>query len=184
MGITDELREWAEDNTLRDRVLTTYPPQHAVYGVLETLLRIADHIDAEHERAMADAELAAAPTEAQMEEWGYVKLPVDAEGKVIHIGDRVENNERVVRIVLTDGSWEPSVYVEKLPNVLHEYFCNEISHYHEPTVEDVLREFAQEMSENMGMYTGEAIDADEWRDADAKTVEKFAAKLRLAGDGE
>ena len=114
----------------------------------------------------------------------YQLLPVDADGEVIHIGDRVENNERVVRIVLTDGSWEPSVYVEKLPNVLHEYFCNEISHYHEPTVEDVLRDFAQAMNENLGMYTGEAIDADEWRDADTRTIAEYAAKLRLAGDAE
>lgn len=51
-----------------------------------------------------------------------------------------------------------------------------------PTVEDVLREFAQEMNENLGMYTGEAIDADEWRKADERTIAEFAAKLRLAGD--
>lgn len=107
-----------------------------------------------------------------------IELPKDADDKYINIGDRVENNERVVRIVLTDGSWEPSVYTEKSPNVLQEYFCNEVSHYHKPTVEDVLRDFAQAMSENMGLYTGEAIDANEWRDADAKTVEKYAAKVR------
>ena len=46
----------------------------------------------------------------------------------------------------------------------------------------VVREFAQAMNENMGMYTGEAIDADEWRDADNKTIAEYAAKLRLAGD--
>lgn len=53
-----------------------------------------------------------------------------------------------------------------------------------PTVEDVLREFADKMNENMGMYTGEAIDADEWRDADRQTIAEYAAKLRLAGDAE
>ena len=67
--------------------------------------------------------------------------------------------------------------------VFHVHKSN-IRHHHEPTVVDVLREFADEMNQNLGMYTGEAIDADDWRDADAKTVEKFAAKLRLAGDGE
>ena len=172
MSITDELREWAEDNTLKDIVLTTYPPQHAVHGVLETLLRIADRIDAKHgqmadfcerlERAVTDRE--------DVTLWGvdYTALPIDADGVPIHIGDRVENNERVARIVLTDGSWEPSVYIEKLPNVLHEHFCNEISHYHEPTVEDVLREFAFQIGQS-------ATDDD--------IVAEYAAKLRLA-EGE
>ena len=48
-----------------------------------------------------------------------------------------------------------------------------------PTIEDVLREFAQEMNENLGMYTGEAIDADEWRKADEDTIAEYAAKLML-----
>lgn len=69
---------------------------------------------------------------------GYAELPKDADGEYIHIGDRVEDNERVMRIVLTNGSWEPSVYVEKAPCLLEEYFCNEVSHYKPPTVEDVL----------------------------------------------
>jgi hypothetical protein len=53
----------------------------------------------------------------------------------------VEDNEKVARIVLTDSSWEHSVYVYKLPNVLHEYFCNEIAHYKEPdTAESIVRD--------------------------------------------
>ena len=55
-------------------------------------------------------------------------------------------------------------------------------HHHKPTVEDVLREFAEKMNENMGLYTGEVIDADEWRSADSATIAEYAAKLRLAGD--
>ena len=51
-----------------------------------------------------------------------------------------------------------------------------------PTVDDVLREFAQEMNENLGMHTGEAIDADEWHEADERTIAATAARLRLAGD--
>ena len=105
-------------------------------------------------------------TDTELAERGLVRLPVDADGEVIHIGDRVENNERVVRIVLTDGSWEPSVYVEKRPNVLCEYFCNEISHHHEPTVEDVLREFAY----GLGVSVADSY------------VAAAATKLRLAGE--
>ena len=102
-----------------------------------------------------------------------IELPKDADGEYIHIGDRVENNERVVRIVLTDGSWEPSVYIEKLPNVLHEHFCNEISHYHEPTVEDVLREM---------LYKAHIYDEREM-ELLPDLIEEYTAKLRLA-DGK
>jgi hypothetical protein len=64
------------------------------------------------------------------------------------------------------------------------HYPNDCHHYHEPTVEDVLREFAEKMSENISMYTSEAIDADEWRDADNKTIAKYAAKFRLTDDGK
>jgi chromosome segregation ATPase len=70
----------------------------------------------------------------------HAELPKDANGEYIHIGDRVEDNERVVRIVLTNGSWEPSVYIEKAPCLLEEHFCCEVSHCHEPTVEQVIRD--------------------------------------------
>jgi hypothetical protein len=165
MRIPDELRKWAGDNTLQDMVLTTYPPQHAVHGVLETLLRIADRIDIAHKHAIGYVDDRDPET---MAENGWVRLPKDADGEYIHIGDRVENNERVARIVLTDGSWEPSVYIEKLPNVWHEYFCNEISHYHAPTVEDLLREFAY----GLGVPVADSY------------IAASAAKLRLAGDAE
>lgn len=102
----------------------------------------------------------------------YAPLPVDADGVPIHIGDRVENNERVMRIVLTDGSWEPSVYIEKLPNVLHEHFCFEISHYHALTVEDVLDELFGKANLPDGTQTR------------AEIIAEYAAKLRLAGEGE
>lgn len=167
MSITDELRKWAEDNTLQDRVLTTCPPQHAVHGVLETLLRIADRIDIAHKHAIGYVDDRDPET---MAENGWVRLPKDADGEYIHIGDRVEDNERVVRIVLTDGSWEPSVYIETLPNVLHEYFCHEISHYHEPTVEDVLREFY--------VYAERGKERHR-EDVDDAVLAEYAAKLKL-----
>ena len=111
----------------------------------------------------------------------YVELPKDADGETIHIGDRVEDNERVARIVLTDGSWEPSVYIEKLPNVLHEYFCNEISHYHKPTVEDVLRDVVtlchNTWKEESAFYFYDVDDVME-----SGNIAEYAAKLRLAGE--
>ena len=115
MAITDELRSFIKDPLLG----YASQEQH-----VEQLTAITDRID----EALAER---------------YIELPKDADGEYIHIGDRMENNERVARIVLTDDDWEPSVYLEKLPNVLQEHFCHEISHYHAPTVEDVLDEFVE-----------------------------------------
>lgn len=98
---------------------------------------LCDNIDAIHRSLEAENERLRDASERD-DDW--IKLPVDADGVPIHIGDRMENNERVARIVLTDDSWEPSVYLEKLPNVLHEYFCHEISHYHPDTWESIIED--------------------------------------------
>jgi hypothetical protein len=165
MSITDELREYA---------CIHQPYKSELYNAqcADEITAIADRIDAEHEKAVASAvnDVLYYANDKDMAELGWIRLPVDANGEYLHIGDRVENNERVARIVLTDGSWEPSVYIEKLPNVLHEYFCNEISHYHAPAVEDVLREFVTE------------FNRDDSELCDEEIIERFAAKLRLKGD--
>lgn len=111
-----------------------------------------------------------------------VELPKDAYGEYIHIGDVMEwcNSGETLTV---EGIGSDVLFYIDGENAEWTAARNK-RHHHAPTVEDVLREFADEMNQNLGMYTGEAIDADEWRDADAKTVEKFAAKLRLAGDGE
>ena len=60
MSITDELREYALGWDERNRVR-------------RDLHDIADRIDAEHERAMADAYLSGTPTDEQMAEHGWVR---------------------------------------------------------------------------------------------------------------
>ena len=90
----------------------------------------------------------------------YQLLPVDADGEYIHMGDRMENGELVARIVLTDGSWEPTIYTAATPNQLHEYYCHDIRHYHAPTVEDVLREMLDAWGELPSNATNEAIVAE------------------------
>lgn len=153
MSITDELRDCIRTaNRSYEDVRNPYNDREILYIPEEELTAIADRIDERIERE-------------------YVKLPVDADGVPIHVGDRVENNERVVRIVLTDGSWEPSVYVEKLPNILHEHFCHEISHYHEPTVDDVLREFAEKVTDSQIPSVHPTYE---------EAIAEYAAKLRLA----
>ena len=118
MSITTELREYASSLAMKAGASTT-----EVKGALE---EIADHIDQEH-----DGEVFGLLREH--DEWvhdrdaNYIQLPKDADGETIHLGDELEEG-KVARIVLTDSDWEPSVYVYKLPNVMHEYFCSDVGH--------------------------------------------------------
>jgi len=176
MNITDELRKWM------DRTTTRFDGRRYLLGTDEELTAIADRIDAEHQKAIRELNNLA---EASM------LLPVDADGEVIHVGDAMERGNahgRVIALMLSNYPkkwggglhWSIQLEGEQAPTALDLTF----HHHHTPTVEDVLREFAEKMNENMGMYVGEAIDADEWRNADSATVAEYAAKLRLAGDAE
>lgn len=181
MSITDELRAWAHGPDEGD-------------DWLDRIDEFCDRIDAAHERqtrekyqrgysngydlGYASADDWLVEHEDAMEEHGWVRGPLDADGVPIRVGDRLTDGEHAFTvdemIVYGDGSW--SIRNEDG----NAWDACDVTHYHAPTVEDVLREFAEKMNENLGMYTGEAIDADEWRDADAKTVAEYAAKLRLA----
>jgi hypothetical protein len=170
MGITDELREWANDNTEQTMCMLSMPPKHYVHGVLEQLLAIADRIDAEYKKALSGAYA------DKMDANGWVRLPVDADGEPWHIGDVTESGNTIKAMEIKKHGWCFIGIQNEIDPSLHR-------HYHAPTIEDVLREFADEMNQNLGMYTGEAIDADEWRDADNKTIAKYAKRLTLA-EGE
>lgn len=80
MSITDELRAW---NTGRLR------PDHA--GALDA---IADRIDAKH-KAKADEAYENGKRDERADwldetDGGYIKLPVDADGVLIHVGDELD----------------------------------------------------------------------------------------------
>lgn len=167
MSITDELRTSGIYRFLANmRVFTE-----------EELTAIADRIDKRHESEVGAAERNGYVEAMDKVDSEYIKLPKDADGVLWRIGDVTENGQTIKAMGLNKYGWYFLGTVNEIDPSIHR-------HYHEPTVEDVLREFAQAMNENMGMYTGEAIDADEWRDADNKTIAEFAAKLRLAGDAE
>lgn len=175
MSITDELREYTEKQIKwLDMTKVHY----------RKLFAIADRIDAEHERVVRERRRSCVYYDPErhycschdFDVSGYVELPKDADGEPIRVGDVMDKGE-VTCIRDCGKGWEVVL------NNLYTYDTPSL-HHHKPTVEDVLREFADEMNQNLGMYTGEVIDADEWRDADAKTVEKFAAKLRLAEEVE
>ena len=174
MGITDELWEWA--NTFSD-MCQDY----------EKALAIADHIDAEHQKACDDAwnngyeadylgiEKWLTEHPQVMEHHGWVHLPKDADGEYIRIGDvltddaEFKSEGKVMRLMLEDDGWmvglgcggwtEPSIH--------------ELHHHRNQTVEDVLREFAAQVT-NGGRVHG-ALDID-------SAIAECAPLLRLAGE--
>ena len=132
---------------------------------------LEDYIDAEHERAMADAELAAAPTEAQLEEWGYVKLPVDAEGKTIHVGDVMEWCDSGETLTVEGIGRDVLFYIDG-ENAEWTAARNK-RHRHAPTVEDGLREFAEKITDSQIPGVHPTYE---------EAIAECAAKLRLAGE--
>lgn len=168
MSITDELREWAEGDTLRAGM--------SLRRAHDQALAIADRIDAEaddNERFRRDVEpfcdrlREAAAERADVTMYGvdYVALPVDADAEPIRVGDVMDKGE-VTCIRDCGKGWEVVL------NNLYTYDTPSL-HHHKPTVEDVLREFSCVL---MGKreFDGDVTEA----------VAEFATKLRLADDVE
>ena len=126
-SVTGELREWAKklthwwyDPVKNECVYTTntMPPSIDTIRLDERLVAIADRIDTEHERLMAerrrscvfyDAErnYCSVHDEGDMVGLGYARLPVDADGKYWHIGDKAKSvrfPEHVARTVCGFGT--------------------------------------------------------------------------------
>lgn len=178
MSITDELRKWAK----------RYKNSHDAWsGIGDDLDQIADFIDAEHEAKVSywqdasykdgyDEGFASADDwlgqhEDAMAEHGWVRGPLDADGKMWRSGDMSDSNWGVIEgIAYEDGRWLVSGHDTSAPWVP----ADSIRHYHAPTVEDVLREFADIVrKERVELAT-----------ISESTIAEFAAKLRLAeGEG-
>ena len=160
-SITKELREW-----FKDRIFMANGWQE--------IRDIADRIDAEHEKAVAAAHSNGITEYGSMVAREYVKLPVDADGEVWHVGDfavgevNPKNPKAIERMIWygPDSGWqlETNTIIYPCPD--------RPRHHHAPTVEDVLREFVTEFNRNDSELCDEEI------------IERFATKLRLAGDGE
>lgn len=166
MSITDELRKWVTDH------YSGWPSKQSEGYA------IADRIDAEHEKATSEfwARINAVPaTDENMAEHGWVRLPVDANGEYIHIGDVMEGEKigggygepfEVVGYVMSNGELEP---MDEHRNPRKRKY---LRHHHVPTVEGVLREMLCAWEDTP---TGEGVDG---------IIAEYAAKLRLAGDAE
>ena len=175
MSITEELREyvqgWRETPNLMDDL-----DAGDIDGILGDFEHIADRIDAKHERAVMSAMNDALyhANDKDMAELGWIRLPKDADGEYIHIGDVMDSKVdylfggepfTVRGLVLCEGGWEAAD-----GRFGNRYEPDSLRHHHDPTVEDVLREFADRVC-NSGHQWG--LDA-------AGTIAEYAAKLRLA----
>lgn len=115
-------------------------------------------------------------TDAELAEHGLVRLPVDADGVPIHVGDVMEwcdsgetlTVEGIGRDVLFSTDGENAEWTA----------ARNKRHHHAPTVEDVLREFTDEV---WNRCCEGATASDSGID---ELVAECAAKLRLANDGE
>ena len=98
----------------------------------------------------------------------YTALPVDADGVPIHVGDVLDGYGKTIEVVELRYGRSGWVLISRDGNAYAD--CAAFTHHHAPTVEDVLREFADAWVE--------------WKDGAAmmNPVETFAVKLRLAGE--
>lgn len=192
MSITDELRTGG---------IYRFPLNMRVFTE-EELTAIADRIDAEHQKA--EDELKAKDGQswlhgyaecreelmegneviaASLEEAGWVKLPVSEDGDVLHIGELVDERlpfggyaapAPIDTMELSRGAsgygWmvrldsESGAFIN--PKLLR--------HHHAPTVEDVLREFAEKIIDSQIPSMHPTYE---------EAIAEYAARLRLANDG-
>lgn len=161
MRITDELREWW---------VHKFPVMDS--ELHQDFMAIAGRIDAEHERAAVgcihyDPERHYCAVHGDTEN-GWVRLPVDADGEYIRIGDVMEwcdNGETLT----VEGIGNDVLFYIDGENAEWTAARNK-RHHHEPTVEDVLDEFFGKANLPDGTQTR------------AEIIAEFAAKLRLAGE--
>jgi len=168
MSITDELRDYASTRLSPNKVM---------------LLTIADRIDAEHEKAVdiaftngrtegiADgcAYYDTEHTECMLsEEHGWVRGPLDANGEYIHIWDRMEHIELGYVLEAIAIGVDCFIAWNTHLNRYWQYDSKLFRHHHEPTVEDVLREFGEK-------YCDMVAGSDKERELFAE----YAAKLQL-----
>ena len=124
-----------------------------------------------YDAGFASADDWAAQHEDAMAEHGWVRLPLDAEGVPIHVGDVMENIVcPPVHREVTGVGVECFYGWDEGNGRYSQFGANCYRHHHAPTVEDVLREFADRVC-NSGHQWG--LDA-------ADTIAEYAAKLRLA----
>ena len=177
MSITDELRKWG------------YGFCGSTYEVVNAIAdRIDEKADEEATRkylAGFDEGFASADdwmnmNENDLSKHGWFKLPVDADGKPIHVGDVMEYAGDVMEWIDPGGDYSLVCEVcavsidcffawDKVNGRFTQKDARAYHRKHAPTVEDVLAEFANRVC-NSGHQWG--LDAD-------IAIAEFAKKLQL-----
>lgn len=183
MSITEDLRKWARDNTVQGEVLTTYPVQHSVHGTLETLLAIADRIEAELADMQAFCDRLREAAESREDETlfgvDYAALPLDADGEPIHVGDVMEFSEFEIEHPVTrtvGGIGQGTFFAWCGERGYQQHDPKRYRHHYPPTVEGILRDF--------GVDIAHALDADPDATVPEAIIAGYAKRLRIAGDDE
>jgi hypothetical protein len=181
MSITDELRLFAADP------YTGWVPTDKQQADLRA---IADRIDAEHQKAEDECKakngdmwlkgyaecheelMEGHPViAAELEKAGWAKLPVDADGEYIRVGDVLDGYGKTIEVVEMRYGRSGWVLISRDGNGYAD--CAAFTRHHEPTVADTLVEFAL-ACEDAGNAGPEV----------KRLAAEYAAKLRLAGDAE
>lgn len=191
MSITDELRKYA--GRLSDEAARK--SEHGFSPVAMALEGIADRIDAEHERECkeqyacgAEDGIGASIEASMIQEHGFIELPKDADGEVIHIGDEMEGVDKydslkevvgkviainfesggivdvAIRVWDSDGKSWHRAYLDPYASVYR--------HHHKPTVDIILRDFGADIAH--------ALDAGPDKTVPEEIIAAYAAKLRVA----
>ena len=166
MSITDELREWVTGAKPAVVDGCSISVGTMTYGCKKALLAIADRIDAEHERKVAEVASG----------WDYwesthVELPKDADGVPIRVGDVLDGHGKTIEVVEMRHGRSGWVLISRDGNGYADTFA--FAHHHAPTVEDVLRQVIA--CANNGTHVHGALDTEQ-------IVAEFAAKLMLKED--
>lgn len=171
MSITDELRDWATAYSWRE-------DKDAVQ-----VHHLIDRIDAEHERVVRERRRSCVYYDPErhycsyhdFDVSGYVELPKDADGEYIHIGDVMEwiDLEGKVSVTCTVEAVGVDAFIawDKANGRYAQKCATAYRHYHAPTVEDVLREFAEKITDSQIPGVHPTYE---------EAIAEYAAKLRLA----
>ena len=167
--ITGELRSWAA------RKLASWKIAREEYDEAEHLCDAIDaiHANLERENESLRRELDRARGEWDFWESTHVELPKDAGDEYICAGDKLDGYGKTIEAVELRYGRSGWVLISRDGNAYADTFA--FTHHHAPTVEDVLLEFAGEC-----LTYATCVEDHEVTDA----IERFAAKLRLAGDAE
>lgn len=174
MSITKELREWAETKCAEWKA--------------NELFDIADYIDTTHEREVQQAHADGLNEQMDFHDnfvpSNYTLLPVDANGKVIRIGDKVTHDFGHGETLTVLGLGVPNGCVVDADKGVFAFKDGEygwfsadyLHHVEHPTVEDMLREFTHNWlssATGTGNMTKAELDV-----AQANVIIEYGEKLR------